>query len=68
MNYKEYLVYQPVLTPSVISIVEKLKSGEITSDMFHNRKYYAKKTENLVRVLEYSIAWEIFNMIKESKE
>lgn len=66
MNYQETLSFQPILTPNVIKIIEALESGTMTKTQFHNKKAYAKKTSNLVSVLEYSIAFEIVNM-KESK-
>ncbi len=64
MNHKEILLYQQI-TPTVILILEGLNSGEITRDKFHNRKAYAKRNRNLTKILEYSIAWEIFNFEKE---
>jgi hypothetical protein len=62
MNYKELLAFKPVLTDQVIFVLEGLLSGRITREQFHNRKSYARKTGNLTKVLDYSIAWEIFIM------
>ena len=68
MNYKELLAFQPVLTQQVMVIIEGLSSGSITKDQFHNRKSYAKKKGNLTKVLELSIAWEIFTTVLEKED
>lgn len=68
MNYQKILSFQPILNPNTINLIEALCDGKLTKDQFHNRKSYARRTNNIVKVLEYSVAWEIFNMIKGSKE
>ncbi|CAM0047785.1 hypothetical protein VPH184E373B_0124 [Vibrio phage 184E37-3b] len=67
MNYKELLAFQPVLTQQVMTVLEGLSTGELSKDQFHNRKSYAKKRGNLIKVLEYSIAWEIYTTILEKE-
>lgn len=61
-DYKQTLAYQPILNPKIITLVEALQDETLTKEQFHNRKAYAKRTGNLVAVLEYSIAFEIANM------
>ncbi len=58
-DYKEILAYQPVVTATVVGIVDSLAEGTMTKEMFHNRKSYCKKKKDLGRLLEYSIAFEI---------
>ncbi|ALM62196.1 hypothetical protein AXI64_gp204 [Vibrio phage qdvp001] len=64
-DYKSLLSFQPILNQKVITIVEALQDGSLTKEQFHNRKAYAKRSGNLQSVLEYSIAFEIVNMLGE---
>lgn len=64
-DYQTLLAFQPILTPRVEVLVEKLKSGELSTKSFHNKKAYAKRKGNLILVLEYTISWEICNNFKE---
>ena len=61
-DYKQTLAYQPILNHKIITLVEALQDKTLTKEQFHNRKAYAKRTGNLIAVLEYSIAFEIFNV------
>ena len=63
MDYKNILAYQPILTTKVITLVEALQCGSLTKEQFHNRKAYAKRKGDLTLVLEYSIAFEIVNIL-----
>lgn len=66
LDYKNILAYQPILTSNIISIVDKLQDGSLTKQMFHNKKSYAKRTGNLLLVLEYTIAFEIVNVMEKN--
>lgn len=65
MDYKNLLAYQPILSSKIITLVEALQDKSLTKEMFHNRKAYAKRKGDLVTVLEYSIAFEIVNMLEK---
>lgn len=64
MNYKELLAFQPMLNTNVIAIVTALQDKSLTKANFHNKKAYAKRKGNLVSVLEYTIAFEIYNSME----
>tara|TARA_Y100001956_G_scaffold60929_1_gene60658 strand:- start:396 stop:596 length:201 start_codon:yes stop_codon:yes gene_type:complete len=61
-DYKQTLAYQPILNHKTITLVEALQDKTLTKEQLHNRKAYAKRSGNLIAVLEYSIAFEIFNV------
>lgn len=62
MNYEKLLDYQPMLNPEIRKLVVDLQSGVITKEQLHSRKAYAKRNKKLLKVIEYSIAFDIFNM------
>jgi len=62
LNYKQKLAYQPILTTKIITLVTALQDKSLTKEQIHNRKAYAKRKGDLIAVLEYSVALEIFNM------
>ena len=63
-HYKELLAFQPILNQNIIKMVEELQQGTLSKVQFHNKKSYAKKKSDLVTVLECSIAFEIYQIIK----
>ena len=65
MGYKELLAFQPMINTNVIAIVTSLQDKSLTKTNFHNKKAYAKRKGDLVSVLEYTIAFEIYNSLKE---
>lgn len=58
-DYKKLLAYQTMINANVIKYVEALQDKTLTKSMLHNRKAYAKRTKDLVSVLEYTLAFEI---------
>ena len=66
--YKTKLNSKIILSDNVISLIEGLKDGSISSTSFHNRKAYAKKTDKLLPLVELTIAWEIYNNNCKRKE
>lgn len=61
-DYKQTLEHQPILTAKIITLVTALQDKSLTKGQFHNRKAYAKRTGNLLTLLEYTIAFEIANL------
>ncbi|AGG57853.1 hypothetical protein VPBG_00081 [Vibrio phage helene 12B3] len=47
---------------NVLKIRGELLVGSLTHKQYHNKKYYACKTKNIQKVLELSLAWELYNM------
>ena len=58
--YKELLLNQPILSANVNRLVSEMSTGVLTSSQFHNKKAYAKRSGDLLSVLELVIAWEIY--------
>lgn len=46
-------------TSKVILYVEQLKDETLTHKAFHNKKYYAKISNNVEELLELTLAWEL---------
>lgn len=64
LEYKELLKFQPVITPATVLLVDSLLKGTVTLKQFHNKKAHAKRTNNLMKVIELSVAFEIYQMLK----
>ena len=58
--YKTKLNSKIILSGKVISFVEALSDGSMTQLQFHNKKAYSKRVDNLLTLIELTIAWEIF--------
>lgn len=41
---------------------EQLSSGEMTHDMYYNRKAYARRNRQTQKVLDLVTAWELYNL------
>lgn len=65
-DYKSKLSFQPILSTNTISIIEALQDGSLTKEQFHNRKAYYKRKGNLITVLEFTIAFEIVNLLEKN--
>lgn len=62
------LIMQPVYNPRVKSLVHDLRKGILTDINFHNKKSYAKRSENILLVIDLAIAWEIYKIGEESEK
>ena len=64
--YQDKLKYQPILSANVITLVSQLQDKTLSSLQFHNKKAYCKRQNNLLGLVELTIAWEIYKVnIKE---
>lgn len=60
MNYKEILEDTKVLSYEVKQLILQFESGELTITQFHNKRYYFRKKGDIKKVIELTIAFEIY--------
>ena len=65
MDYQKDLAYLPLINKNINGIVESLLNGGLTKQQFHNKKSYAKRTKDLNLILELTISFEIYSLLKE---
>lgn len=46
-------------TSKIVLYTERLQDGTLTYKAYHNKKYYAKTSNNLTDLLELTLAWEL---------
>lgn len=56
----EDLYHTPIYNHKVKKLVSSLREGILTHDNFHNKKCYAKRSNNLETLLNLTIAWELY--------
>lgn len=62
MNYEKCLEFQPMLNPHIRKLIAQLQDGSLSKSRLHSRKAYAKRIGDILAVIEYGVALEIFNM------
>lgn len=62
MDYKKILQSQHILNYNIITIVEGLQNGSMTKTQFHNKKAYARRSGDLLCLVECAIAFEIVSI------
>lgn len=45
-------------------LFEDLKSGKLSERNFHSKKWYAKETKNIKKLVDLASAWEVYKIEK----
>lgn len=61
-NFKNELNNQQILSPNVERLLKDLSAGTLSSCQFHNKKAYAKRSGDVIGLVELTVAFELYKL------